>query len=172
MTPGEPVRWSRGGDQRASAGAATYVAREEFLENAFGMTLALPNHMTQHVVHGSAGRVARRATRAGASLGVLLIPLLASGCLRPLTRRLDVVTAQLVVTNEQLAQTNRELLQMRALLESADRQLATMERLLVSTDSGMVRTNAQLSVTNEQLVQLRAQIRALLGRIPDVRPGP
>jgi hypothetical protein len=46
-----------------------------------------------------------------------------------------------------------------------------MERLLASTDSGVAGTYQRLGMTNEELVGLRAQIQALLGRIPDVKPG-
>lgn len=120
-----------------------------------------------------------------AALGALLLLAGASGCMRPLTRRLDSLAEQVRLTNEQLAQTNRSLLETRALLDSADRRLAAMQMLLASTDSGVTSTDARLALTNdqlgltnkqlgetnEQLTNLRALIRTMLGRIPDVNPG-
>ena len=56
-----------------------------------------------------------------------VLPLLLSGCLTPITRRLDQ-------TNQQAESTNARLAQVSAQLDAADRRLAHLETLLADTN--------------------------------------
>jgi septal ring factor EnvC (AmiA/AmiB activator) len=109
---------------------------------------------------------------------VLLVVLAPSGCMRPLTRRLDFISDQLVIANQQIAETNRTLVETRAILVAADQRIARVQTLLAranrqvsGTNGRLDRANGGVAETNRQLTELRGQIHALLGRMPDLKPG-
>lgn len=68
-----------------------------------------------------------------------ILPLLLSGCLTPVTSRLDQANQQVEITNEHLAR-------MSAQLDTADRRLAHLESLLAETNQKLETIDKRMEV--------------------------
>jgi peptidoglycan hydrolase CwlO-like protein len=91
---------------------------------------------------------------------MLAFGLTASGCLSPLTDRLDAV-------NQQLAHTNQQLDAMNAKLQKLD-ELDAMNKQLDSVNQQLVKTNAKLELLDQHLTETNTHFVKVERSIVDV----
>lgn len=89
-----------------------------------------------------------------------IVPLLLSGCLTPITERLDR-------TNQQVEVTNQELTQVEQQIKETGRQLARLEQLLGESNESLAAVRAELKTIDGRMETVERVVKRFAGPRPE-----